>query len=86
MSVDTSGIVWWFENRVKGRYFRRKKGWVVYRSDKLEIDRSYEDSYNFVNVFVKTYDVRNGRGKTFSEHEIRYDMIECNRDGSPVHE
>lgn len=76
MTVNREPILWWFENCVYGRDFRRKNGKVVYHAESLEIDNSYEQHYGFVTVFVKLRDLRNSRALTVEEAELRTGFVE----------
>ena len=66
----------WFEFHAKDKKFQRKRGKIIFVVEKLTIDTSYLQHYNFVNVYVRLRDPRNGKTISVSEAELTYDWVE----------
>lgn len=75
MSVNRDGIhIRW--GLIKGKEFRRKNGKVRFVAESMSVDDSYEQHYNFVNVFYKLRNQNTGKALTVPEPEFHYHWVE----------
>jgi len=65
----------WTWNQIKGKKFRRKNGTVIFIAEKMWIDDSYEQHYNFLRVIYRMRHTGNNSTIAVSEESFRYDWV-----------
>lgn len=64
------------DHPVKGDKYRRKNGKVIYEVDQIFADYSYQQSYGFINYFIRLrHPDKPKRTEFVAEPEFRYGWV-----------
>lgn len=66
---------YWFSQN-EGKVFKRKRGRVPHRLEKIHVDYSYQPYYNFTVETVRLVNLNTGRGLWRPIEEVYYDWEE----------